>query len=107
MGECLTGFLCGVGSGVDEQMKVQRGTSEAASAAGIGNPEKAFTTYLIAGQPFKGTLLGKAFDKDGQESGRPRAEVDLRKNDAGYVRFVLLQQMDSQLVSKYRIDLAQ
>ena len=106
MGECLTGFLCGVGSGVDEQMKVQRGTSEAASAAGIGNPEKAFTTYLIAGQPFKGTLLARAFDKDGQEIGRSRAEVDLQKDDADYVGFVFHQQMDSQLVSKYRIDLA-
>ena len=43
---------------------------------------------------------------DGQEIGRSRAEVDLQKDDADYVVFVFHQQMDSQLVSKYRIDLA-
>ncbi len=116
VGEGLTGFLSGVGSSVDEQMKVQTELSEAASAAGLGvttgksagmgDPDKTFTIYLIAGQPFKGTLLARAFDKDGQEIGRSRAEVDLQKDDADYVGFVFHQQMDSQLVSKYRIDLA-
>ena len=33
VGEGLTGFLSGVGSSVDEQMKVQTELSEAASAA--------------------------------------------------------------------------
>lgn len=115
VGDSLAAFFAGVGSGVDERMKVRTELSEAARAAGLGmtvaksagmtDPDKSFIIYVLAQQPFKGTLLVKAFDRDGQEIGRSRAAVDLQQDDADYISFAFSQQMDSQLVHQYLVDI--
>ena len=55
----------------------------------------------------KGTLLAKAYDKDGQEIGRAKSDVDLQKDDADYIIFAFNERMDSQLVHKYLVDTVQ
>ncbi|MET1080839.1 MAG: hypothetical protein ABWY06_22735 [Pseudomonas sp.] len=114
VGEGVTGFFSGVGSGVDEKMVVETELGEGATkaglerttskASGMADSEKSFSVYLVAHKAFKGTLMAKAQNKDGQEVGRSKLEVDLKEGDADYQVFVFNSQMDSQLVHKYIID---
>lgn len=117
VGEGVTGFLSGVGSGIDQSMVVETELGAGASNAGLvktasksngmADPEKSFSVYLVANQAFKGTLLAKAYDKDGQEIGRAKSEVNLQKDDADYIIFAFNERMDSQLVHKYLVDTVQ
>ncbi|QKE63623.1 hypothetical protein HNE05_09715 [Aquipseudomonas campi] len=117
VGEGVTGFLSGVGSGIDQSMVVETELGAGASKAGLvkttaksngmADAQKSFSVYLVANEPFKGTLLAKAYDKDGQEIGRAKSEVDLQKDDADYIIFAFSERMDSQLVHKYLVDTVQ
>lgn len=71
----------------------------------MADPRKTLTAYLTADQAFKGTLPAKAFDASGLEIGRSRAAVELQQGDAEYLAFPFHEEMDSQLVSRYRLDL--
>ena len=116
LGDGVTDFLSGVGSGIDQQMLVQAEADAAlapaglemtvAKARGLGDVEKGVTVYLIAAKAFEGRLRARALNAQAQEVGRAHAEVALQERDAAYVEFIFPQAMDSQLVQRYRIELA-
>jgi len=115
VGAGMTGFLSGAASGIDNTMVIEAELGSQASEKGLSmttsksnglSSEKSFSAYVVASQPFKGTLLAKAFDKDGQEVGRAKTEIDFKKEDADYVVFTFSEHMDSALVSKYLIDVS-
>jgi len=80
VGETLTDFASGLGAGVDTKMTapvelapeiLEKGLSRTvAKSLALDSIEKGFSVYLIAKRPVAGTLLAKAFDKNGDEIGR-------------------------------------
>lgn len=116
LGNGMTDFLTGVGSGIDQQMLVQtEGDASLAEAGlemtvgkarGLGDVEKGMTVYLIAAKPFEGKLRARALNAQGQEVGRAHAEVVLQEGDASYVEFIFPDAMDSQLVQRYLISVS-
>lgn len=121
VGETLTDFATGVGKGIDKKMMVNVELSKDLTEQGISmtiakaegiDPAKApgehastIRVYLIASKPFRATLGAKALTKEGQEIGRSVAEVELAADEAKYVSFVFDEEMDTQLVAKYAIDI--
>jgi len=115
VGETLTEFASGVGTGVDTKMLVPVELSQAlldkgvsktvAKSLGIDRGRRGFSVYLIAKDKLSGSLLAKAFNNTGDEIGRSKAEVSFEADDAKYVSFTFDSEMDSALVAKYVIDL--
>lgn len=112
VGESLTEFAKGVGSGVDRQLEVPVELSEEVAQLGLqttvakgsgldGRGEKSISVYFIAGQPVKTWLLTKALNAEGQEVGRSTVELELDADEAKYVTFAFDAEMDSQRVGKY------
>lgn len=66
--------------------------------------EKTVSLYLTAKKEFKGTLLAKAMNKEGNEIGRATADVEFAVDDAKYVNFKFPTEMDTQLAEKYTVD---
>lgn len=114
VGEALTDFATGVGKGIDRQMQVnvvlsaevaQQGLGKTvAKSLGIDTGRKCISVYFMAKTSFKGTLLAKAMNKEGQEIGRSAADVDFANDDAKYVSFEFEQEMDTQSVDTYVIE---
>lgn len=109
VGETLTDFATGVGKGVDKQLGVEVEIAKDLSDLGITKTvSKAkphgFSIYLVASKPLNGTLVAKALNKDGQEIGRSAIEIDFTADDAKYVSFAFQEDMDTQLVEKYALD---
>jgi len=113
VGETLTDFASGIGKGIDRQMIVNvelsrnladEGITKTISKAG-GIGERSISVYLISEKPFKAKLIARALDRDGQEIGRSTADVELAADDAKYVTFSFYDEMDTQLVARYAIDL--
>ena len=82
VGETITDFASGVGKGVDKQRMVRvtlseavckQGLSKTISKSGNGN---GITVYFLAASPFKGKLVAKATNKEGQEIGRSVVDVE-------------------------------
>ncbi len=115
IGENVTEFAQGVGSGVDNQLKVDIQLSEELTATGLthtvakqqtslNQPDKSISIYFLASQPLEAQLVAKAFNSDDQEIGRASAEVQFQTDDAQYVSFTFPPEMDRQTVVKYTID---
>ena len=115
VGETITDFASGIGKGIDKQMVVnvelsdglkQRGiTKNTAKALGMDHPNaKGITVYFGSKDPFKGKLSAKAFNKEGVEIGRSMVDVEFTADDAKYVTFTFDNEMDTQLVDKYLVD---
>jgi hypothetical protein len=109
VGETLTDFVSGVGKGVDQQLIVKVEMSKSLADLGLSNTvSKAiphgFSIYLVAAKPLKSKLVAKAFDKEGREIGRCVVEVDFAADDAKYVPFTFQDNMDTQLVEKFLLD---
>jgi hypothetical protein len=112
VGDAITGFAAGVGSGADKRLLINLALSpelekqgismSTAKSAGLG--EKAINVYLIAKNAFKGTLISKAYNKEGAEIGRSLVEVDFGADDAKYIAFKFNAEMDSLLVDKFVVD---
>lgn len=117
VGETLTDFATGVGKGIDRQLTVnvelskeatKQGLSRTVAKSGALEPDikkKGISIYFMAKTAFKGTLLAKAMNKEGQEIGRSVAKVEFKADDAKYVLFTFDQEMDTQLVDKYIVDI--
>lgn len=116
VGETLTEFASGVGKGIDKQLLVNVELSEnltnqgitktVSKAIGLDQPDKkGITVYFIAQTPFNGTLIAKAMNKEGMETGRSVVDVEFSADDAKYVTFYFDPQMDAQLVDKYVVDI--
>jgi hypothetical protein len=115
VGETLTDFASGVGKGIDKQMMVKVRLSEEVTKQGLSKTisksrgidleEKGITVYFTATTAFKGKLVAKAVDKEGQEIGRSVVDVEFSADDAKYVPFVFDDEMDTQLVQEYLVDI--
>jgi len=113
VGGAISNFAAGVGQGADNSLMVkvelsgdvekQGLTKTVAKTTALG--EKNISVYFISKQPFKGTFVAKALNKDGLEIGRAATEVDLAADDAKYFNFNFPTETDMQLVDKYSIDI--
>jgi len=72
-----------------------------------GKGDHGLSIYVISEEPLAATLVLKAFDKDGQEVGRTLADVDFKKDDAGYVDFRFDARVPMVAVQYYTLDLSQ
>lgn len=115
LGQNVTEFAKGVGSGVDSQLQIKIELSEALTSAGVtatvakqqtplNAPEKSIVVYFISTNAVKGTFVAKAYNSDEQEIGRAAKEAEFKVDDAQYVGFEFPPEMDRQTVSVYRID---
>ena len=115
IGENVTEFAQGVGSGVDTKLQVNVELSAAIKQAGvsssiakrkvsIGDPEETISVYLISTQTFQSTLIAKAYNANDQEIGRGTTDVDLGEDDAQYVEFKFPREMDSKAAVLYKLD---
>ncbi|MGD9127632.1 MAG: hypothetical protein PVH19_09665 [Planctomycetia bacterium] len=114
VGNSVTDFAQGVGEGVDEKMKVpvevnqkmlDRGLKSTVAKWTIEDAKKGISVYIVAETAFEGTLIVKAYDKDDLEIGRTEADVVLGDDDAKHVLFAFPDNVDTQLVKKYRINI--
>ncbi|MGO8689400.1 MAG: hypothetical protein ACLQLG_07175 [Thermoguttaceae bacterium] len=111
VGETITDFASGVGKGVDKQRMVRITLSEAVCKQRLSKTiaksgkENGITVYFLAAGPFKGKLVAKATNKEGQEIGRSVVDVEFSADDAKYVSFPFPEEMDAQLVQEYRVDI--
>lgn len=116
VGQTLTKFAKGVNQGIDKEMTVEtelsqelidQGISKTISKSiGLDDPDlKGITIYMNSKNAFKGTLVAKAFNAEGQEIGRSSADPNLAQDDAKYIKFVFDDAMDTQLVKKYVISI--
>ena len=111
VGAAVTDFASGVTQGVDEKLAVNVELSPQCAEAGLTKtvansiaPEKGFTVYILAKQPYVGQLVARAVNEAGSEVGRSKVDVEFAADDAQYVKFLFDRAMDSQLVAKYTID---
>ena len=111
VGETITDFASGVGKGVDKQRLVNVKLSDAVCKQGLSKTisksgkENGITVYFLAASPFKGKLVAKATNKEGQEIGRSVVDVEFSADDAKYVSFPFPEEMDAQLVQEYVVDI--
>lgn len=110
VGGGVTNFTQGVGQGVDEGVLVTLKVADGAAAAGIGSNTakqsgKKVQAYLTSKNAFNGQLIVRALNKDGLEIGRSVQPITMAANDAKYFAFQFPQEMDTQLVTEYRLDI--
>lgn len=111
VGKLITDFASGVGKGIDDQLMVNIEISQDIINKGITvttskqDKMKGITIYMISETEFKSTLIAKALNKEGHEIGRSTVDVEFTDNDAKYVTFTFPDEMDSQLVEKYVINI--
>lgn len=113
VGETVTDFAHGVGTGVDKRLEVEVelapsvaefGLQKTVSkSAGSEDGRRGITVYLMASQPAAVSLVAKALNAEDQEIGRSTVDVEFTADDAKYVTFRFDAEMDSQLVRKYVI----
>ena len=116
LGENVTEFAQGVGTGVDEKLHINVELSESLIDVGLAvtvakqetpteGGGKSISVYLVAESELSATLMAKAYNKEALEIGRCTADIAFDKDDAQYVRFVFPAEMDQQTVDAYRIEL--
>ena len=114
IGQNVTEFAQGVGTGVDQQMQVVVELSDELAEAGLSHtiakrkvsldePEKTISIYLISAKSLSCTLIARAFDAEDQEIGRAACDVKFSDDDAQYVSFGFPPEMDRETVRIYRI----
>lgn len=114
VGESMTDFASGVGSGIDKRLEVnvelaptvaEFGLSKTVSKhAGVDGREKGLSVYFLAEQPAAVRLVAKALNDAGQEIGRSTVDAEFAADDAKYVTFRFEAELDRQTVAKYVID---
>jgi hypothetical protein len=110
VGETVTDFATGVGKGIDKQLTVQVDLLNGLADRGVSKTVAktipyGFSIYLVAAKPLKSQLIAKALNKEGQEIGRCVVEVEFAGDDAKYVHCTFPEDMDTQLVEKFTLDL--
>lgn len=109
VGKGVTSFTSGVGSGVDEELLVNLRFSDEAAKVGLAQTTakksgKRINVYVTAKSAFEGKLIAKALNKEGAEIGRSIVPITFTADDAKYVQFTFPNEMDSQLVNQYWVD---
>jgi len=116
VGESVTDFAKGVGTGVDSKLEVPVELAEPVSSLGLritvaktsgigeAGPKKV-TVYLLSSKPVKEWLRAKAINAAGAEIGRATTQVELAAEDAKYVTFAFDQELDTQSVVKYVVEI--
>ena len=114
VGETLTDFANGVGTGVDKRLEVAVELGESierlglektvSKNTGLDNSSKGIAIYFISQRPVNAQLIAKALNTEHQEIGRSVVSVEFTADDAKYVTFDFDGQMDRQLVQKYTIE---
>lgn len=115
VGETVTDFTRGVGAGIDKRLEVEVDLSPAVVDLGLsktvaksaGIDTRGVSVYLMSQKPMTGKFVAKALNADGQEIGRSVVEVEFSADDAKYVTFRFGDEMDSQSVERYVIDVKQ
>ncbi|MCL2315044.1 MAG: hypothetical protein FWC28_07340 [Proteobacteria bacterium] len=113
IGRSAVDFVAGLGEGIDKRMVVKLDVDPALAAKGLsttmgksrGVGSKDASVYIVAGKPFKGTLMVRAMDEAAVEIGRSQVEVEFAADEARYVTFSFNEEMDSQLVRSYLLSL--
>ncbi|HEX7375699.1 MAG TPA: hypothetical protein VF278_01240 [Pirellulales bacterium] len=115
VGETVTDFAKGIGSGIDKRLEVEVDLSPrvsglglsrtVAKAAGIDSQGKGITVYMLSQKAVAGSLVAKALNSEGTEIGRSVVDIDFAEDDAQYITFQFDAQMDTQLVRRYTIDI--
>jgi hypothetical protein len=114
VGETLTEFAQGVGSGIDNKLEEKVELTEPVAALGLESTvakadgyddsgKKLLTVYLIASRSVNQWLMAKAMNREGQEVGRTTVEVIMEADDAKYVTFAFDPGVDMQNVEKYEL----
>lgn len=114
IGQNVTEFAQGVGTGVDAQLQVAIELSPELTQAGLSHtiakqktslddPQKAISIYLLSAQALNCTLIAKAYNADNQEIGRAASDVTFSQDDAQYISFTFPPDMDRQTVKVYKI----
>ena len=112
IGDGISDFVSGAAESVDEKLAVELSSSDERAELGfeattsklvVEGVEKVVSVYLISSKEFSGVLTAKAFNKEGQEIGRSRVEVQFGPDDAKYVNFKFPGEMDRASVEKYEI----
>ena len=109
VGGGVTNFTQGVGQGVDEGVLVTLKVADEAARQGIASNTakqsgKKVQAYLTSKNAYNGQLIVRALNKEGLEIGRSVQPVTMAVNDAKYIAFQFPQEMDTQLVTEYRLD---
>ncbi|MBV7268002.1 hypothetical protein [Winogradskyella luteola] len=98
VGETATEFFEGVSEGVDKTLECEIVLSENLLIKGLKNgiynienqpigKNNKLTIYLIFNEDFDSDVTAKAYNKNGLEIGRAKANVSGKKDDAGYFDF--------------------
>ena len=114
IGQNVTEFAQGVGSGVDTQLQVTIELSPELTKAGLSHTiakqktsledtQKAISVYFLSAQALSCTLTAKAYNADNQEIGRATSDVQFAQDDAQYIAFTFPPDMDRQTVKVYKI----
>ena len=114
LGQNLTEFAQGVGSGVDTQLQVAIELSPELTKAGLSHTiakqkgslddtQKAISIYMLSTQALNCTLTARAFNAEKEEIGRATSDVEFVKDDAQYIAFTFPPDMDRQTVKVYKI----
>lgn len=97
-GEVVGEFVKGASSGVQRPFKVEVKLSEPLTRKGLTlgkiliasdtlGVDNLVSIYCIFQENFQDTLVLKAFDNDGLETGRSKLPIAAKKDDAGYYDF--------------------
>ncbi len=113
LGENVTDFAQGVGTGVDHQLLIkveltptaeETGLTHTVGKQGTNLSEKGISIYFVSKDSVDGILVAKALNSDGIEIGRAKTPVSFEADDAKYVRFDFPAETDRQSVARYSID---
>lgn len=97
-GEVVGEFVKGASSGVQRPFKVEVNLSEPLTQKGLTlgkiliasdtlGVDNLVSVYCIFKENFQDTLVLKAFDSDGLETGRSKLAISAKKDEAGYYDF--------------------
>ncbi len=116
IGETATEFFEGVSKGVDKTLECDIAVSPALQEKGLrtgkfsitnhpdGGENNLLVLYLIFEKDFKTTLLAKAYDKNGLETGRSKTNVEGKAGEAGYYDFLFDKRTYIEARSKISIE---
>ncbi len=115
VGQAVSEFASGVGQGVDTHLEVTIELSPDAAELGVSKTVakqsslgsaggKTISVYFLAEHALHVNFTVKALNAEGLEIGRATSDVEFGDDDAKYVPFTFDEQMDSQLVDKYVIE---
>lgn len=117
VGESATNLIEGISEGVEKSLDCEIIISDELKAKGIstgtysiknhdlGGHKNLLLLYVIFEKDFRGDIMAKAFNKQGQENGRKKQRVEGRKGDARYIKFPFEEH--TRIEAKSKIELSE